>query len=147
MVCFLPLISLYSAMLITIVYLKPNFIQFSQTVLIQTIPFCISVVFVYTQTNIKTVLFQTIEFNISTQFSSIWPIVRVLSGATTPGQSESGSDGNKAVFHILQSSSISGASHLDSLVSYPGHSNGGVVPLCRDAVRVFYSTSCDTVLY
>ena len=31
-----------------------------------------------------------------------------LSGATTPGQSGPGSDGNKEVLHIPQSSSITG---------------------------------------
>ena len=46
-------------------------IQFCQTVLIQTIQFSISIVFVHTQLNVNTVLFQTIQFNISTQFSSI----------------------------------------------------------------------------
>ena len=30
--------------------------------------------------NVKTVLFQVIQFNISTHFSSIWPIDRALSG-------------------------------------------------------------------
>ena len=45
-----------------------------------------------------------------------------LSGATTPGQSKPGSDGNKEVLCILQSSSITGASPSDCLVSYPGHS-------------------------
>ena len=49
--------------------------------------------------NIKTALFQTIQFSISklfsisTQFSSILPQNRILSGATTPGQSGPGSDG------------------------------------------------------
>ena len=41
----------------------------------------------------KTVLFLTIQFSISTQFSSIWPIDRTLSGATTPGHSGPGNDG------------------------------------------------------
>ena len=41
-------------------------IQFSQTVLIQTIQFCISIVFDYTQLNVKTVLSQTIQFSVST---------------------------------------------------------------------------------
>ena len=41
-------------------------IQFSQTDLIKTIQFSISIVFVYTQLNVKTVLFQTIQFSIST---------------------------------------------------------------------------------
>ena len=33
--------------------------------------------------------------------SSIWPIDRSLSVATTPGQSEVGSDGDEKVFSIL----------------------------------------------
>ena len=41
-------------------------IQFSQIVLIQTILFSISIDFVYTQLNVKTVLFQTIQFSVST---------------------------------------------------------------------------------
>ena len=39
----------------------------------------------------KTVLFQAIQFNISTQFSSIWPIDRAQSSANTPGQNGPGS--------------------------------------------------------
>ena len=54
--------------------------------------------------------------------SSIWPIDRTLSGATTPGQSGPGSDGNEGVLRISQSSSIAGTSPSDCLVSYPGHS-------------------------
>ena len=42
-----------------------------------------SLVFVYKQLNVKTVPFQAIPFSINTQFTSIWPIDRVLSGATT----------------------------------------------------------------
>ena len=61
------------------------FIHFGQTVLIQTIQFGISTVFVHTQLNVKAVLFQTIQFSISTQFSSIWSIDRTLSGVTTQG--------------------------------------------------------------
>ena len=72
---------------------------------------------------VKTVLFQTIQFSICTQFSSIWPIDRTLSGAIPPGQSGLGSDGNEGIFHIPQSCSITGTS--DYLVSYPGHSFGG----------------------
>ena len=48
----------------------------------------------------KHFLFQTIQFSISLQFSSIWPTDRTLSGATTPGQSESGGDGNEGVVLI-----------------------------------------------
>ena len=50
-----------------------------------------------------------------TQFSSIWPIDRTLSGATIPGQSGPGSDYNEGVLHIPQSSSISRASPSDCL--------------------------------
>ena len=77
-------------------------------------------VFVYIQLKVKTVLFQTIQFNISTVWmsnSSIWAIDRTLSGATTPSQSGPGSDGNEGVLCIPQSSSITGASPSDSLVS------------------------------
>ena len=56
------------------------------------------------------------------QFSSIWSIDKTLSGATTLGQSEPGSNGNKGVPHIPQSSNITGTSPSDCLVSYPGHS-------------------------
>ena len=45
----------------------------------------------------KTVLFQEIQFSISMQFSSIWLIDRLLSGATTPSQSGPGSDSNERV--------------------------------------------------
>ena len=60
------------------------------------------------------VLFQTIQFSISTQFSSIWPIERTLSGASTPGQ-------NRPEI-ISQSSCITGTSPSNYLVSYTGHS-------------------------
>ena len=42
---------------------------------------------------------------------------RTLSGATTPGQSGPGSDGNEGVLRIPQSSSISGASPSDCFLS------------------------------
>ena len=41
------------------------------------------------------------------------------SGATTPGQNGPGSDGNKGVLCIPQSSSIAEVSLSDCLVSYP----------------------------
>ena len=74
--------------------------------------------FVYTQLNVKTVQFQTIQFSINTLFSTIWPMDRTLSGATTPDQNELGSDGNKGVLRIPQSSGITGNSPSDCLVSY-----------------------------
>ena len=44
-----------------------------------------------------------------------------------------GSDGNEGVLCIPQSSSIAGTSPSDSLVSYPGHSLGGLTPLQRSS--------------
>ena len=55
----------------------------------------------------------------------MWPIDRTISDATTPGQSGPGSDGNEGVLFIPQSSSITGTSPSDCLVSYPGHTLGG----------------------
>ena len=57
------------------------------------------------------VLFQTVQFSISTQFSSILPLHRTLSGTTTPGLSGPGSNNN-----------IGGTSH--SPKSYPRYSLG-----------------------
>ena len=65
----------------------------------------------------QTVLVQTIQFSISTQFSSIWPIDRALSGATTSGKGEPASDGNKGVLCIPRSSSFTGTSPSDRLES------------------------------
>ena len=56
------------------------------------------------------------------QFSSICPIDRTLLGATTPGQSRLGNADNEGVLCISKSSSITGTSLSDCLVSYPGHS-------------------------
>ena len=60
--------------------------------------------------------------------SSIQPIDRTLSGATTPGQSGPRSDANEDVFCISQSSSITESSALDCLVAYPGHPLGESYP-------------------
>ena len=61
----------------------------------------------------KAVPFQTVQFSISTPFSSIQPIDRTLSGATTPGQSGLGSDGARRVVCIPESSNITEALSLD----------------------------------
>ena len=65
--------------------------------------------------------FQTIQFSKSTQFSSIWPIDRALSGPTTLGQGGPGSDGNEEVLRIPQSFSITEASPSEHSLreSYP----------------------------
>ena len=134
-------------------------IQFSQAVLIQLIQFSISTDFVYTHLNAITVLYWTIQFSVSTvsmsknssiqknsflhkhAVSSIWPIDRALSGATIPGQSGPENNGNEGVLLIAQSSSITGTSPSDCLMSYPGHSLvvvvvvvvGGLTPLQRSS--------------
>ena len=59
------------------------------------------------------------------QFSSIWPIDRTLSGATTPGQSGPRSDGNERVLCIPQSSSITGTSLPDYIWSLSRAFNKG----------------------
>ena len=66
----------------------------------------------------QTVLIQTIQFSISMQFSSIEPIDRAISGATIPGQSEPGINGNDGILRITQCSSITGTLPSDGLESY-----------------------------
>ena len=74
--------------------------------------------------------------------SSIQSIDGTLSSATTPGLSGLRSDSSERVLHIPESSSITEASPLDYLVSYPGHTlRVRVLTLCRDAVGVFCSTN------
>ena len=58
---------------------------------------------------------------------------RALSGATTPGQSGSGRNGNEGVLHIPQAPSITGTSPSDCFVSYLGQSLGrGVLTVPAD---------------
>ena len=52
--------------------------------------------------------------------SSIWPIDKTLSGATTQGQNGPGSNDNEKVLHIPQSSRT-GASLSDCFVLHPRH--------------------------
>ena len=101
------------------------FLYIYNTVLFQTIQLSISSQFQYQ----KIVLFQTIRLSISTHT----PIDRTLSGATTPGQSGPGSDGNEGVLRILQSSSITGTSPSDCLVSYAGHLLVFFTPLLKSS--------------
>ena len=67
---------------------------------------------------------------------SIWPIDRTLSSATTP--SGRWSNNNQWVLHIPEISRA-GASPSENLMSYLGHSLGEVLPLCRNAVGVYYN--------
>ena len=55
---------------------------------------------------------------------SIRPIDKTLTDATTPGQNGPGSNTNQGVLHIPQITKT-GATSLDSLISYLGHSLGG----------------------
>ena len=73
--------------------------------------------------------------------SSIWSIDGTLSGATTPGQSESGSDGNERILCIPQSSSIVEASPADCLLSYPGHLSVGDGLTHPVKMQLVYSTA------
>ena len=95
--------------------------------------------FIYTQLHVKIVLFQAIQFRVSTEFSSIWPINKTLSGASTPEQSKPRSNGSEGVLRVPQSSGIAGNSPSDCLVSYIRTLVEGVLPLCRDAVSIFYN--------
>ena len=90
----------------------------------------------------KTVPFQIIQFSIITQFSSIWPIDRTLSGATTPGQSGPGSDGNEGVLHIPHSSRLTGAPPSDCL----GHSLGESYS-SAEKQSVYFTAQCQGAEY
>ena len=61
----------------------------------------------------------------------------MLSGATTLGQSGPGNNDNEGVLYTPQSSSITGASPSDCLVSYPGHSFDAESYYFADVVGVF----------
>ena len=77
----------------------------------------------------------------NTHFNSIWHIDGTLSAATTPGLSGPGSDDNKWVLLIPQSSSITGTLTSDRLVSYLGHTLLEGILLCRRAAGVYYNPS------
>ena len=74
---------------------------------------------------------QTIQLSISTQISSMWPIVRTLPSATTPSQSGPETDRNRRVHCIPQSSSatpFSGLLHftLDTYLILLSVKQGGI---------------------
>ena len=91
----------------------------------------------------KTVLFRTIQFSISSLFSSIWPIDSTLSGGASPGQNEPGSDGNKGVPYVTQSSIIIGVLPSDCSVSYPGHSLGKGSYPSAEMQLMYYTAPAD----
>ena len=65
-----------------------------------------------------------------------------LSGATTLSQSGPGSDGNKGILCILQSSSITGTSPSDWLMLYTGHSLGESYPY-TEIQSVYFTAPAD----
>ena len=67
----------------------------------------------------------------NTQISSIWSLDWALSGATAPGQSRPGTNGNEVVLRILLSSSSTWTAPSDCLVWYPGHSLEGSYPFAE----------------
>ena len=87
---------------------------------------------------------QTREISISTQVSSIWPVDRTLSRATSPGQSGPGNNGNEGVLRIPQSSCITGAALSDCFVSYLEHSLGESYPSAE--MQSVYSTAQPTYM-
>ena len=126
------------SMNIVFVYKRSNV----KTVLLQTMHFSISIHFQcqkqsyykqFSLAKVQTDLFKTVQFSISTQFSSIWPIDRTLSGATNPAQSGQGNDGTGGVLCIPQSSCITGTSPSDCFVSKQDPRWGSLTPLQRSS--------------
>ena len=65
-------------------------------------------------------------YSFQCQIVFIWPINMTMSAATTPGPEWIlGAMAIKGIFHIPQSSSVTGTSPSDCLVSYQGHTFGG----------------------
>ena len=96
----------------------------------------------------KTISFLTILFSISTQFSSILPIDKTQSGATTLGQNEPRSDSSEGALCIPRSSCDILASPSFCFVSYQGHSLGESYPFA--VMQSVYSTDMarfDLVLF
>ena len=77
--------------------------------------------------------------------SSIWPTDQTLSGATIPGPSGPGSDGNEGLLHVLQSSR-DWASLPDGLISYSWHSLEESYP-SAEMLLVYFTASADWVVY
>ena len=88
----------------------------------------------------KTFLFQAIQFTQTIQLSIRMVLVLFNSGATTLGQSRPGSNDNEGVLRIPQSSSITGTSPSDCLVSYQDtHWEEGLTPLQRSSRCILQS--------
>ena len=65
------------------------------------------------------------------------PIYMILTGTINLNQNGPGIINLKERLHIPENFRTEALSS-DGLVSYSGHSLGGILPLCRDAVSVFY---------
>ena len=63
----------------------------------------------------------------------------ILSGATTPGQSGSGSNGSEGVFRIPTAHGLEPHHQMQCSVLSKTLVGEDVLPLCRDAVGVFYT--------
>ena len=75
---------------------------------------------------------------------SIRPKERIILRATNPGQIGFGSNCSEGVLHfpkILKGWSLP----LNGLIPYPEHLGEGVILLCRDSIRVFYSPSYQVI--
>ena len=73
--------------------------------------------------------------------SSIWPIDRTLSGATTPGQNAPKSDCNEGYSAFLKAPALLKPHHQIFCVISRTLVGSRVLPLCRDTVGVFYTPS------
>ena len=71
---------------------------------------------------------------------------RILSGATTLGQSRLGRNGKEGTLCIPQSSGINGALQSDCLVSYPGYLLGKSYPSV-EMQTVYSTTSVDWAIF
>ena len=69
--------------------------------------------------------------SVYTSNSSMWPIHRTISCATTPDQRGRGGNCNEGELFIHQSSSITGASQTDCIMSYARHTFVGLTPRKR----------------
>ena len=87
----------------------------------------------------KTFFYFTIILPISVCFNRNGACYLLITSNDLGGQSWN-LKSNQYILCIPQNSSIAGTSPSDCFMSYPGHSlEGGVLPLCRGAVGVFYS--------
>ena len=79
------------------------------------------------------------QYRCSNSFN--WPIDRILSGASIPDQSGPRRDGNEKGTPNSPSPGITGTSPLDCIRVLNWTVVGGVLPLRRGAVGIFYSPS------